>query len=102
MSSIKETAMSVTRILLLSAMAASLAACVESQPALSSDFGVAVRQDVAAQIADPDAHYGKTTSDGARAALAQYRYRNDKVTPPSAAGASMSPTAGAAATPQNQ
>jgi type IV pilus biogenesis protein CpaD/CtpE len=102
MSFTKETAMSVTRILLLSAMAASLAGCVESQPTLSSDFGVAMRQDVAAQIADPDAHYGKMTSEGARAALAQDRYRSGKVTPPSAAGASMSPTAGGGATPPSQ
>ena len=80
--------MSVTRILLLSAMAASLAGCVDSHPTLSPDFGVAMRQDMAAQIADPDAHYGKTDSDGARAALAQERYRADKVIPPSSIGTS--------------
>ena len=94
--------MSVTRILLLLMTTAGLAACAESHPTLSSDFGVAVRQDLAAQIADPDAHYGKTTSAGARAALAQERYRTGKVTQPSAAGASMSPAAGAASTPQSQ
>jgi type IV pilus biogenesis protein CpaD/CtpE len=96
--------MSLSRVLLLWAMAAGLAGCVESQPTLSSDFGVAMRQDVAAQIADPDAHYGKMTTEGARAALAQDRYRTGKVTPPSAAGASMSPDkgAGAGATPPSQ
>jgi type IV pilus biogenesis protein CpaD/CtpE len=95
--------MSVTRILLLSAMAAGLAACADTQPALSPDFGVAVRQNLAAQIADPDARYGKTPSDSGRAALAQDRYRTGKVIPPSAAGASMSPSSGAgAAAPPSQ
>jgi type IV pilus biogenesis protein CpaD/CtpE len=93
--------MSVTRILLLSAMAAGLAGCIDSHPTLSPDFGVAMRQDLAAQIADPEAHYGKMTSEGARAALAQERYRTGKTTQPSTAGASMSPTtsAGVGATP---
>ncbi|HZZ30963.1 MAG TPA: hypothetical protein VFE10_03130 [Phenylobacterium sp.] len=95
--------MFLTRILLLSAMAAGLTACADTQPALSPDFGVALRQDLAAQIADPDAHYGATISDSGRAALAQDRYRTGRVIAPSAAGASMSPTSGGgAATPQSQ
>ncbi len=65
-----------------------LAGCAETQPSIASDFGIAVRQDLAAQIADPEAHYGKTDSDGARAALAQERYRADRVIPPSAIGTS--------------
>ncbi len=50
----------------------------------ASDFGRAVREDMAAQIADPDAHYKgpPPPSSGERAALAQTRYKNDKVTPP--------------------
>ena len=49
-----------------------------------SDFGRAVREDFAAQIADPDAVYRKAPppSSGERAALAQTRYKNDKVTQP--------------------
>ena len=94
--------MPVTRILLLLLTTAGLAACTESRQSLNPDFGVAMRQDLAAQIADPDAHYGKMTSEGARAALAQERYRTGKTTQPSAAGASMSPTSGAGvATPQS-
>jgi type IV pilus biogenesis protein CpaD/CtpE len=66
-----------------------LSACthVEQQ---SWDFGVAVRQDLGAQIADPDALYiGNPTpgSNGPRNALAQKRYQNDEVIPPSAVGA---------------
>ncbi len=81
----------------VAAMALGLAACAETQPSIASDFGVAVRQDLAAQIADPDAHYGKTDSDGAKAALAQERYRADKVTPPSAIGTSKSGSGGSGA-----
>jgi type IV pilus biogenesis protein CpaD/CtpE len=93
--------MSVTRILLLSAMAAGLAACADTAPTLGQDFGVAVRQDLAAQVADPDARYGRTPSDSGRAALAQDRYRTGKVIPPSGAGAAAAGSSGAA-TPQSQ
>lgn len=54
-------------------------------PVLSSDFGAAVRQDVAAQIADPDARYrGIPTpgSNGIRAGLAQLRYVRGQVIQP--------------------
>jgi type IV pilus biogenesis protein CpaD/CtpE len=50
----------------------------------ASDFGRAVHEDMAAQIADPDAVYKgpPPPSSGERAALAQTRYSNDKVTQP--------------------
>lgn len=65
----------------------------QSKIRLSNDFGAAVNQDLAAQIADPDA--GRNAGppppgDGARAALAQTRYKQDKVIPPSTLGASGS------------
>lgn len=62
-----------------------LGGCVESQVYLSPDYGQAVRQDVAAQIADPDAHYKgvpRPGSDPARVALAQDRYVKGKVIEP--------------------
>lgn len=66
----------------------------ESRLRLSQDFGSAVRENVAAQIADPDAHYSGAVppgSDGARTVIAQTRYRNDKVLqPPSAQTSSVS------------
>jgi hypothetical protein len=65
----------------------SLAACA-TEP-LSPDFGVALKQDLVAQIADPDARYGvPPDADGARTALAQDRYRTGKVIEPSGLGAS--------------
>jgi uncharacterized membrane protein YgcG len=50
----------------------------------SADFGRAVHEDLAAQIADPDAVYKgpPPPSSGQRADLAQTRYQADKVTPP--------------------
>lgn len=50
----------------------------------ASDFGRAVQEDFAAQIADPDAAYKgpPPPSNGERAALAQTRYATDKVTKP--------------------
>lgn len=68
-----------------------LSGCAVSQTHLSSDFGSALRQDVMAQIADPDARYTGDPapgSDGARVGSAQERYRTGKVTPPATAGAS--------------
>lgn len=66
-----------------------LSACTHMEQ-LSPDFGVAIYQDFAAQIADPDVIYtGDPTpgSNGSRNALAQRRYQNDNVIPPSALGA---------------
>lgn len=77
--------MTLTKILIAcgaAAMALGLSACVVSQPALGPDFGVAVRQDVAAQIADPGARYGRTPTDGANVLSAQQRYRTGEVVQP--------------------
>ena len=66
-----------------------LSACAH-RPVLSADFGAAFLQDVAGQVADPDAHYaGIPTpgSNGTRAELAQSRYEHDAVIPPSTVGA---------------
>ena len=68
-----------------------LAACTESQLAISPDFGQAVKQDAAAQISDPDARYaGKPVggSDGQRVALAQSRYAKDQVIRPASTSTS--------------
>jgi hypothetical protein len=59
--------------------------CTESRLRINPDFGVAVRQDVAAQIANPHPRYAgfpPAGSDGSRAALAQTRYATDKVIRP--------------------
>jgi len=53
---------------------------------LGQDFGQAVRQSMAQQVADPDAKYIGTIapgSNGARVAAAQNRYVKGQVTPPS-------------------
>jgi type IV pilus biogenesis protein CpaD/CtpE len=76
--------MSLAKIMMLTVALGGLAGCVQSQKTLGSDFGVAVRQDVAAQIADPDARYpADTSTDGARVGLAQDRYRTGKSIQPS-------------------
>ena len=77
--------------------AVALSGCVQMH--LSEDFGSAVRQDVAAQIADPDAHYvgspAPGAADGPRVALAQDHYEKNKVIQPigtsSNIGASVTP-----------
>lgn len=68
-----------------------LSACTQSEIRLSPDFGRAVREDTAAQIADPDARYIGTPapgSDGARVGLAQDRYSKGQVIQPSSTTAS--------------
>ncbi|HWE48062.1 MAG TPA: hypothetical protein VG407_18745 [Caulobacteraceae bacterium] len=68
-----------------------LSACAESRMHLSDDYGAALKQDKAAQIADPDAKYRGDPaggSNGSRVASAQDRYVNGKVTAPAAARAS--------------
>src|SRR5437660_6022539 len=68
-----------------------LSACAQSSLRLNPDFGRAVRQDVAAQIADPDAHYEGTPAPGSRGdrvELAQKRYQNNQVIQPSTTTAS--------------
>lgn len=68
-----------------------------SQTRLSPDFGVAVRQDVAAQIADPDAHYAGVAQPGSnadRVSLAQRRYVAGRVIPPASTGTSSASVGG--------
>lgn len=87
---------------LLTAAALALAGCAESRLRLSPDFGEAVHQNVAAQTADPDAHYGGVpapASDGARAAASQSRYTHDQVIPPASTSASTIQSGGAAGAP---
>ena len=72
---------------LLASVAAALllSACTQSVLRLQPDFGVAVSQDLAAQIANPDAHYAGVPapgSDGSRVSLAQTRYQTNTVVPP--------------------
>ena len=80
------------RILLLSALASTgalLSACAETRLRDAPDFGEAVRQDVAAQIADPDAHYAGTpdpASNGNRVEWAQQHYNQHHVTEPANTG----------------
>ena len=76
-------------ILLGGAVGALLAMTACASEPLSPSFGVALKQDLVAQIADPDVRYGAAPdADGARTALAQDRYRTGKVTEPSGLGAS--------------
>ena len=68
-----------------------------SQTRLSPDFGVAVRQDVSASIADPDAHYAGVPQPGSspeRVSLAQRRYATGRVIPPASTGTSSASTGG--------
>jgi hypothetical protein len=72
-------------------VAPALSACAQSSLRISPDFGSAVRQDVAAQIADPDAHYEGTPAPGsasARVGLAQRRYNANQVILPASTTAS--------------
>ena len=68
-----------------------LAGCTQSSLRISPDFGNALNQDIAAQVADPDAHYAGTPapgSGGPRVGLAQKRYDAGTVIPPSSTTAS--------------
>jgi hypothetical protein len=72
-------------------LAPALSACTQSSLRISPDFGSALRQDVAAQIADPDAHYEGVPAPGsasARVDLAQKRYNNNQVIEPASKTAS--------------
>ena len=60
-------------------------ACTQSSLRLSPDFGAAVNQDIAAQIADPDARYmgiPDPGTNGLRTGLAQTRYDRNQVIQP--------------------
>jgi hypothetical protein len=75
-----------------------LSACTQSSLRISPDFGSALRQDVAAQIADPDAHYEGVPAPGsasARVGLAQRRYDANQVIQPASATASSRTMGGA-------
>jgi type IV pilus biogenesis protein CpaD/CtpE len=68
-----------------------LTGCVYPQAHLSDDFGRAVRQNVAAQVADPDAAYKGLPAPGAfgtRAGLAQDRYHTGDVISPASTSTS--------------
>lgn len=69
----------------LTVLLAGVAGCSESRLHISNEFGQSVRQDVAAQVAEPDAAY-KGTPDpgagGARVGLAQDRYGRNEVIKP--------------------
>lgn len=73
--------------------AMAVSGCVESRLHLSDDYGRALRQDVVAQVADPDAHYKGLPApgaDGHRVGLATDRYNRDAVTPPASTSTSSS------------
>ena len=77
--------------------AGTLGGCIESQVRISPDYGVAVNQDVKAQIADPDARYAGTPGpgySGERAALAARRYSTGQVIAPASTGVSTSSSGG--------
>jgi len=70
-----------------------LSACTQSELRMQPDFGVAVRQDIAVQIADPDAHYAGVPapgSDGSRVSLAQTRYQTGHVVSPATVSSTSS------------
>ena len=72
-------------------VAPALSGCTQSALRISPDFGNALRQDVAAQIADPDAHYEGVPQPGsasARVGLAQKRYNANEVIQPASNTAS--------------
>jgi hypothetical protein len=76
----------------------------QSHIALSPDFGNATREDQAAQIANPNAHYAgypQPGYDGQRAALGEKRYVTGKVIKPTVSSTSgfagYAPTGGAPA-----
>ena len=74
-----------------------LSACNQSSLRVSPDFGNAVNQDLAAQIADPDARYEGTLapgSSGVRVGLAQKRYDTGQVIQPSSTTASSAGSIG--------
>jgi hypothetical protein len=68
-----------------------LSACAESRLSIAEDYGQAMRQDLAAQVADPDAHYNGVPapgSNGRRVGLAQDRYNRNTVIPPASTSTS--------------
>lgn len=75
----------------LTVLLAGVAGCSESRLHISNEFGQSVRQDVAAQVAEPDAAYKGTPdpgANGARVGLAQERYGRNEVIKPANASTS--------------
>jgi hypothetical protein len=102
MSCIEGRAMNSTKIVraalvIAISLAPALSACTQSSLRINPDFGNALHQDVAAQIADPDARYEGTPAPGSagpRVGLAQKRYDANQVIPPSATTASSARSIG--------
>jgi hypothetical protein len=86
-------------VVVVACLAPLLSGCTQSSLRISPDFGNAVNQDIAAQIADPDAHYAGTPapgSSGLRVDLAQRRYDTGQVIQPSSTTASSGASIGTA------
>lgn len=78
-----------TKTLAIVGAALALSGCVQAPGHMQPDFSYAVRQNIAVQIADPEARYARVVnpaSSGARATLAQERYVYGQVVQPSAEG----------------
>lgn len=74
-----------------------VAGCTQSRLHISDEYGQAVRQDQAAQIADPEARYKGTPapgSNGSRVGIAQDRYQHNAVIPPASMTTSTMNTGG--------
>jgi hypothetical protein len=68
-----------------------------SETRISSDYGVAVRQNITASIADPDARYAGAPQPGSntdRVSIAQRRYVAGRVIPPASTTTSTVSTGG--------
>ena len=79
--------------------AIALSGCAVSRMRLSDDYGQALRQDLVAQVADPDAHYKGLPapgSDGHRVALAVERYNHNLVVQPTSTATSSVTVGGGA------
>lgn len=88
MSSLRSRALVVASVLVAGA---ALCACAETKLREDPHFGEAFRQDAAAAIADPDAHYAGVPgpgSEGHRVDAAQERYVRGEVIQPAATATS--------------
>jgi uncharacterized membrane protein YgcG len=77
--------------LTLTVLAAALGGCAQSHLRIEQGFGEALTQDLAAQIADPDAARNAgpaPPTNGARIGLAMERYQKGTVIQPTTMGAS--------------
>src|SRR5438552_3714187 len=75
----------------LALAAIALSGCLQTRLRISDDFGRGVRQNVVAQIADPDAQYKGVpgpASSGMRSGLAQEKYNHNAVTRPASTSTS--------------